>query len=121
MKVKDLELGELEILESVISDYKSIGSLKGAITRRKKELEEEKSKSLNVRFNMEYFVKLNIFDPWEFEVIKLNNINNIQELIDCDLDSLVGITPSIKKGLEWCKKMYDMSCFEEYNNKPKSK
>lgn len=121
MKVDKLKLGELELLESVVSEYKNIGSLKGAIKERRKALEEENKRSLNVRFDMEYFVKLNIFTPWEFEVIKLNNINNIQELIDCDLDSLVGITPSIKRGLEWCRQMYDLSSFEKTSKGHKGK
>ena len=74
------------------------------ISKRK----EEESKSLNVRFNMELFEELQIFDPWEFKVIKDNHINNLQELIDCNLDSLVGITQSTKQGLDWARHFYDM-------------
>ncbi len=121
MKVDKLKLGELDLLDSVLSDYDSINSLKGEIARRKKELEEENNKSLNVRFNMDYFIKLQIFTPPEFEVVKKNNINNIQELLDCDLDSLEGITPSVKRGLEWCRRVYDMSSFEKSKKRRKGK
>ena len=57
---------------------------------------------------MDMFIKLQIFDPWELKVVRKNNINNLQELIDCDLDSLIGITPSIKEGLDWVRKFYNM-------------
>ena len=68
---------------------------------------------------MDMFIKLQIFDPWEFKVIRDNHISNLQELIDCNLDGLVGITPSIKQGLEWVRTFYDMSSIEEKKGKSK--
>ena len=62
---------------------------------------------------MEMFLRLNIFDPWELKVVQSNHISNLQELIDCNLDELVGITPSIKEGLEWVRTFYDMRSLEE--------
>lgn len=99
---KLLELGKF------VSEYDDIDSLKNDILKKIVSVEEEKSKSLNIRFNMDMFIKLQIFDPWELKVVRKNNINNLQELIDCDLDSLIGITPSIKEGLDWVRKFYNM-------------
>lgn len=83
-----------------------------------KKREQEKSQSLNVRFNMDMFIKLRVFEPDELRVLQMNNINNLQELIDCNLDSLVGITCSIKEKLEWARKFYD---FEPAKNKGRRK
>ena len=91
---KLLELGKF------VSEYDDIDSLKNDILKKIVSVEEEKSKSL--------IIKLQIFDPWELKVVRKNNINNLQELIDCDLDSLIGITPSIKEGLDWVRKFYNM-------------
>ena len=114
MKVLEkMSLEDLKTMQEIISQYGSMEELKHdldtTITRR----EEEKTKSLNVRFNMEMFLRLNIFDPWELKVVQSNHISNLQELIDCNLDELVGITPSIKAGLDWARKFYDMSSLEE--------
>ena len=120
MKILEgLNLDDLKSIKSIVSQYGSmeelINDLDTAISRR----EEEKAKSLNVRFNMDMFIKLNVFDPWELNVIKSNNISNMQELIDCNLDDLVGITPSVKRGLEWARKFYDMSSMEDIEHAKK--
>lgn len=99
-------------LREYVSGFKDIESLTREIDTLIKKRKANKS-NLNIRFNMDMFIRLKIFDPSEFKVIRDNNINNLQELIDCDLDSLVGITPSIKEGLSWVRSAYDMSSFEE--------
>lgn len=113
MNLENLDLKSLKKLKSIVSDFDSIESLISQIDSRISSLEDVRKDSLNVRFNLEMFIRLKIFDPSEFKVIRDNNINNLQELIDCDLDSLVGITPSIKEGLSWVRSAYDMSSFEE--------
>ncbi len=99
---------ELKLFEKLLLSYDDIDDLKKEVSSYVEKIEEERKVSLNVRFNMDMFVQLQIFDPWEFRVIRENNINNLQELIDCNLDDLVGITPSIKSGLEWVRDFYDM-------------
>lgn len=110
-KMSDADLASLR---EYVSSFSDIESLTREIDTLIKKRKANKS-SLNIRFNMEMFIKLKIFDPSEFRVVRDNNINNLQELIDCDLDSLVGITPSIKEGLSWVRRAYDMSSFEEDN------
>ena len=116
MNLDSLDINKLKELKSLISEYDSIDSLVSAIDRTIDERVAASKSSLNVRFNMDMFIRLQIFDPSEFKVIRRNNINNMQELIDCDLDSLVGITPSVKEGLLWVRSAYDMSSYEEDNN-----
>ena len=121
MKKKEMMgLEELKRMERLISEYDDIDALKvdirGLIMRK----EKEASKKLNVRFDLEMMIRLNVLDPWELNVVKSNHIANLQELIDCNLDQLVGITESIKQGLEWVRAFYDMSSMEE-NRKPKAK
>ena len=113
IQLKNLKLEELKKMQQIISQYGSMEELKHDLDSTISTREKEKTKSLNVRFNMEMFLRLNVFDPWELKVIQSNHISNLQELIDCDLDSLVGITPSVKSGLEWARKFYDMSSLEE--------
>jgi hypothetical protein len=121
MKILEgLKTDELKTLKSIVSQYGSMEELVNDLDTTISRREEEKAKSLNVRFNMDMFVKFNVFDPWELNVLKSNNISNMQELIDCNLDELVGITSSIKRGLEWARKFYDMSSMEEIEQ-PKKK
>lgn len=119
MKLEILDISRLEELKNIVSEYDSIDSLVSSIDRIIDEKVSASKSSLNVRFNMDMFIRLNIFDPSEFKVVRANNINNMQELIDCDLDSLVGITPSVKEGLLWVRSAYDMSSYEEENNSHK--
>lgn len=113
VKIQDMKLDELKRVQDIVSQYGSMEELKHDLDSTISTREKEKTKSLNVRFNMEMFLRLNIFDPWELKVVQSNHISNLQELIDCDLDELVGITPSIKQGLEWVRTFYDMRSLEK--------
>ena len=42
-----------------------------------------------------------------------NKINNFRDLMECNLDELIGITPSLKDKLERVRKYYDVSKFFE--------
>ena len=119
-KLEDFSLEELQDMYHFLQAFQSKEECEFFLKERIQKLEEDKKKSLNVRFNMEMFIKLKIFDPSELKVVRDNHISNLQELIDCDLDHLVGITPSIKQGLLWVRTFYDMSAFEE-KEKGKSK
>mgnify|MGYP006916073179 CR=1 FL=1 len=119
-KIEHLTLDRLKEMKEVVSSYGSMEELNHDLNFAIATREEEKAKSLNVRFNMSLMKKLHVFDPWELKVVESNNIANLQELIDCNLDELVGITPSIKEGLEWVRTFYDMSSFKE-EDKPMKK
>ncbi len=112
MKIQDMKLDDLKRMRKIVSQYGSMEELKHDLDSTISTREKEKTKSLNVRFNMDMFLRLQIFDPWELKVVQSNHISNLQELIDCDLDELVGITPSIKEGLEWVRTFYDMRSLE---------
>ena len=114
-----LSLEELNQMKKVISQYGSMEELKHDLDSTISTREKEKTKNLNVRFSMDMMVKLNVFDPWELKVGQSNHIANLQELIDCDLDQLEGITSSVKRGLEWVRTFYDMHSFEETQKKGK--
>ena len=114
MKILErLKTEDLKTMKEIVSQYGSMEELKHDLDTTIAAREEEASKSLNVRFNMDMMLRLQIFDPWELKVVQSNHISNLQELIDCNLDELVGITPSVKQGLEWVRKFYDMSSLEE--------
>lgn len=104
----NIDLETLKKMRECIINYSDISSLLLDIDYSISEKEEEMMTSLNVRFNMEMFIKLEIFTPDELKVIRDNNINNLKELIDCDLNELIGITPSIKYSLLQKRRFYDM-------------
>lgn len=115
--LEEMSTDELVQLKEYVSSFKDIDSLLGEIDCII-ECRKDRGK-LNIRFNMDMFIKLQIFDPSEFRVVRENHINNLQELIDCDLDSLVGITPSIKEGLTWVRSFYDMSSYDDIDKRLK--
>ena len=127
MKNKDLlktfKLDDLKLFVSLIEQFDNKDELLKTLLSEIKSREDERKQSLNVRFNINMIKKLNLFYPDELRVLEINNINNIQDLIDCDLDSLIGITESIKEKLDWVRKFYDMSGLEDEKktNKQKNK
>ena len=42
------------------------------------------------------------------KVLELNGIRNLQDLIDADLDSMIGMTESIKEKLSWARRFYNL-------------
>lgn len=115
--MNSLSLDELKKFKDVISGYDDIGELKKAVNFFIEKKEREKSTRLNVRFDMDMFIRLRIFEPSELRILKANCISNLQDLIDCDLDSLVGITPSVKEKLDWARRAYNMDSYEENSKK----
>ena len=115
-----LKTDDLKTMKEIVSQYDSIDDFKHDLDTLISYREIEEAKSFNVRFNLEMMIRLQIFDPWEWKVVKSNHISNLQELIDCNLDELVGITPSVKQGLEWVRKVYDMRSLEaDYRTRKK--
>ena len=100
-------LDELKKMKKVVDSFDDVDSLKNSLSCFIDEMEKKKS-NINERFDLALMVRLQIVDPFQLKVLKNNMIHNIQELIDCDLDSLVGITPSMKKEFDWIRKIYDL-------------
>ena len=127
MKNKDLlktfKLDDLKLFVSLIEQFDNKDEMLNALFSEINRREKENKLSLNVRFDIKMIKRLNLFYPDELRVLEINKINNIQDLIDCDLDSLIGITESIKEKLEWARKFYDMSGLEDEKktNKQKNK
>ena len=103
-----LTITELKQLKEELNNYNSIADLKRDLQTIIVIKEIDREKDIRYRFNMDMFIKLNIFDHIELEVLKLNNINNLLDLEECDIDSLIGITQSIKDKFLWVLKMYNL-------------
>lgn len=103
-----LTIKELKQLKEELNNYNSIADLKRDLQTIIVIKEIDREKDIRYRFNMDMFIKLNIFDPIELEVLKLNNINNLLDLEECDIDNLIGITQTIKDKILWVLKMYNL-------------
>ena len=68
----------------------------------------ESEQSLNARFTMEMFKQYNMFYSDELKVLELNGIRNLQDLIEADLDSMIGMTESIKEKFSWARRFYNL-------------
>jgi len=114
-------LKELKDLKKFIDQFYSMEELKDELDYTISTKQKDQEKSLNSRFDMAMFKKLNMFEPREMQVLVDNNITNLQELIDCDLDSLVGMLPSIKEKFLWIRQFYDMDSLNNGGHKFKRK
>jgi hypothetical protein len=105
--IDSFTLEELKKMQEFISSYDSFERLKRDLSIQI-EVMNDNRKNINERFDLALMQRLQIVDSFQLKVLQNNSIHNIQELIDCDLDSLVGITPSMKMEFEWIKRMYDL-------------
>ena len=110
-----MNLEELHELSQFVSQYGDLGELRYDLDFVISSREKKKKESLNSRFDLDMMVRYQVFTYEELRVILQNHITNLQELIDCDLDQLEGITPSIKRELVWKRVFYDMSSLENRN------
>ena len=111
-------LEELKRIKKIISSYEDIGDFRKDLSFFIQE-EEQKRNNINESFDLALMERLHVVDPFQLKVLKNNSILNLQALIDCDLDSLVGITPSMKRELEWIRSFYDMRSMVEKPNQKK--
>lgn len=112
-KLKNYSLRELKELREVFSQYGSMEEMNHDLDTIIHDREETQEKSLNECFDMKFWIENHVFYPWELEILVRNNITNLQELIDCDLDQLDGITRSTKEVFEWARKFYDFTSMEK--------
>ena len=109
--LEDFSLEELSLIREEISKYEDINELKESLDNMI--TNKDLSNDINERFNFDMFKKLNIFSPYELEVLELNKIYNIKDLIEANLSNCVGMTQELKEKFEWARTMYGY--------KPKSK
>ena len=113
MKKNSLE--DLEFLQECFQEEKDVlGKVQQAIQEKKSDQE-----SINTRFDMALFEKLQVFDPWEIRFLKQHHIMNLQELIDCPLESLIGMTPSLYEKFNWARHFYDLRSMVKEREKQK--
>lgn len=105
---KSFSLDDLKNYLLLIEQFESKDDMYNALIFEIKRREEEEKLGLNRRFTIKMFKDLSMFYPDEMYVLEVNGIKNLQDLIDCDLDSMIGITLSIKEKLEWARNFYDL-------------
>lgn len=103
---QDLKLLKREILKTADVDL-FINRIDRIV--HEKQIPKEENKSLNERFNIEIFKLLDIFPPRELQIIIDNEIDNLQELLDIDLNTLRGLTDSSREYIDWARHFYDMN------------
>lgn len=117
--MESLSLEELKKVRKIVSHYTNMEVLKHdldiTISNRKK----KKKKSLNTQFDIMLMIELKILEPDEIDLLLKNKIYNLQKLLDCNLDMLKGMNPSLKASLEWKRNFYNMNNLEEEKKKTK--
>ena len=107
---------QLKELVVLINNFEGKDDLMMGLYSEIRNREFEEKQNLNIRFTIEMFKKYNMFNLDELRVLEINNIKNLQELIDCDLSRLIGITEAIKEKLDWARKFYDMNKSKKTDN-----
>ena len=107
-KFKAFSLNDLKLYLTLIESFETKDDMHNALIAEIKRREEEDKLSLNARFTIEMFKSFNMFYPDEMRVLELNGIRNLQDLIDADLNSMIGMTESIKEKLSWARRFYNL-------------
>ena len=107
-KFKAFSLNDLKLYLTLIESFETKDDMHNALIAEIKRREEEAKLSLNARFTIEMFKSFNMFYPDEMRVLEINGIRNLQDLIEADLNSMIGMTESIKEKLSWARRFYNL-------------
>ena len=122
--LKKISRKDLEKLKKIIKRYNSIDELIENIDLEIKTKKEQEKLTLNERFDLEMFRKLNLLPENQIEFLRQNKILNLQDLIECNMEELLKNEYSceLRKNLKFIIEFYDMTNEEKTDtqrSKPK--
>lgn len=122
--LKKISRKDLEKLKEIIKKYQSIDELIENIDLEIKTKKDQEGLTLNEKFDLKMFRKLNILPDDQIEFLRQNKILNLQDLIDCNIDELINneYSRALRDQLIFIREFYDMTNVEKIDtqrSKPK--
>ena len=122
--LKKISRKDLEKLKEIIKEYQSIDELIENIDLEIKTKKDQEGLTLNEKFDLKMFRKLNILPDDQIEFLRQNKILNLQDLIDCNIDELINneYSRALRDQLIFIREFYDMTNVEKIDtqrSKPK--
>lgn len=122
--LKKISRKDLEKLKEIIKKYQSIDELIENIDLEIKIKKDQEGLTLNEKFDLKMFRKLNILPDDQIEFLRQNKILNLQDLIDCNIDELINneYSRALRDQLIFIREFYDMTNVEKIDtqrSKPK--
>lgn len=120
--LKKISRKDLEKLKKIIKKYQSIDELIENIDLEIKTKKDQEGLTLNEKFDLKMFRKLNILPDDQIEFLRQNKILNLQDLIDCNIDELINneYSRALRDQLIFIREFYDMTNVEKIDT-PRSK
>lgn len=120
--LKKISRKDLEKLKEIIKEYQSIDELIENIDLEIKTKKDQEGLTLNEKFDLKMFRKLNILPDDQIEFLRQNKILNLQDLIDCNIDELINneYSRALRDQLIFIREFYDMTNVEKIDT-PRSK
>lgn len=120
--LKKISRKDLEKLKEIIKGYQSIDELIENIDLEIKIKKDQEGLTLNEKFDLKMFRKLNILPDDQIEFLRQNKILNLQDLIDCNIDELINneYSRALREQLIFIREFYDMTNVEKIDT-PRSK
>lgn len=120
--LKKISRKDLEKLKEIIKKYQSIDELIENIDLEIKTKKDQEGLTLNEKFDLKMFRKLNILPDDQIEFLRQNKILNLQDLIDCNIDELINneYSRALREELIFIREFYDMTNVEKIDT-PRSK
>lgn len=122
--LKKISRKDLEKLKEIIKGYQSLDELIENIDLEIKTKKDQEGLTLNEKFDLKMFRKLNILPDDQIEFLRQNKILNLQDLIDCNIDELINneYSRALRDQLIFIREFYDMTNVEKIDTqrlKPK--
>lgn len=120
--IKKISRKDLEKLKEIIKKYQSLDELIENIDLEIKTKKDQEGLTLNEKFDLKMFRKLNILPDDQIEFLRQNKILNLQDLIDCNIDELINneYSRALRDQLIFIREFYDMTNVEKIDT-PRSK
>lgn len=120
--LKKISRKDLEKLKEIIKGYQSLDELIENIDLEIKTKKDQEGLTINEKFDLKMFRKLNILPDDQIEFLRQNKILNLQDLIDCNIDELINneYSRALREQLIFIREFYDMTNVEKIDT-PRSK
>ena len=70
----------------------------------------------NKTFDLVNMCRRNVITEEEMSILRKNQIYNLEDLVNCSLDNIDGLTNVMREHLSWVRRMYNMSSYENNGN-----
>ena len=111
--ILDFSIEELKIIIEASERAKDLEEFKRFLITIQEEKTKVREEDLNTKLDLNMFRSLNIFTPYEIEILEANSINNLRDLLETDLSQISNVPNDILRHFDWARNIYNTENYQK--------